>query len=114
MSRKLQLLEYVTATANSNGTATASIGPKKYGDKWTVTGIATSTTSTAESRLRVYRGSEMPSALLATTYSGNNDNAGGSPIELGHGDRLVFVWENATVGATCTATLNGDLISERF
>lgn len=114
MARKLQLLEFVTAVATADGTARVSTGPRKYGDRWNVSGLATSTTSASESRLKVYRGAEMPSALLATTYSGNSDNAGGNPIEISSPDRLVFVWENATPGAQCTATINGDLYSERF
>lgn len=108
------LLEYVTATADANGTATAEIGPRKYGDSWTVTLLATSTNSAAESRLRVFRGAVMDSALLATTYSGNNDNAGGSPIKVTAGDKLVFQWTNATPGAICTCRIEGDLESRRY
>lgn len=114
MSRTLQLLEYVTATADGSGVATVTIGPKKYGDRWIVKTLSASSNSALESKLRVYRGAVMPSAQVATTYSGNNDNAGGSAIEIGSTDKLVFQWTNATVGATCTCRIEGDLISERF
>lgn len=114
MARKLQLLEYVRATANSSGIATASLGPKKYGDSWDVTTLATSTNSALESRLKVYRGAEVRTALVATTYSGNNDNAGGNSIHVSSQDKLVFVWENATVGAECVCRIEGDMYSERF
>lgn len=113
MGRTLQLLEYVQAT-ESGGTATVSIGPKKYGDRWTVKTLSTSTNSTTESQLRVYRGAVGPTAQVASTYSGNNDTASGNPIDLSSSDRLVFQWTGLSTGAIATCRIEGDLISERF
>lgn len=110
----LPLLENVQATADANGRATATIGPRRYGDSWNVKLLATVTDSTNESQLRVYRGVEVNSAIVASTYSGNQDTAGGNEIVVPSGDKLVFVWTNASVGAVCTCRIEGDLISRRM
>jgi len=107
------LLEYVQATADASGRAVVSLGPKKYGDSWTVKTLATITDSTTESQLRVYRGVEADSAIVASTYSGNQDTASGNPIIVPSQDKLVFVWTNASVGANCTCRIEGDLNSRR-
>lgn len=107
------LMEYVTATAGADGRAVVSTGPQKFGDSWEVKSLATTTTSTAQSQLRVYRGVESDSALVASSYSGNQDNAGGSSILVPGQDKLVFVWSNADPGSVCTCRLEGDLNSGR-
>lgn len=107
------LLEYVTAIADASGKAMVSTGPQRYGDSWTVTLLATTTNSTTESQLRIYRGVESDSALVATTYSGNQDTAGGNTIQIPAQDKLVFVWSGASLGAVCTCRIEGDLNSRR-
>lgn len=107
------LLEYVQATADANGRAVASLGPKKYGESWVVKILATVTNSVAESQLRVYRGVESESAVVASTYSGNQDTASGNTIDVPSQDKLVFVWAGATAGAQCTCRIEGDLNSRR-
>jgi len=108
------LLEYVQATADATGTANAVIGPKKYGDRWSVNTLASASTSALESTLKVYRGAAVPTAQVASTYSGNNDNAGGAAIEIGSADKLVFQWTGATPGAVCTCRIEGILTSQRY
>jgi len=107
------LMEYVTAKADSNGRAVATTGPRKFGDSWVVKSLATTTNSIAESQLRVYRGVESDSALVASTYSGNQDTASGSEIKVPGQDKLVFVWSGADIGAQCTCRIEGDLESGR-
>lgn len=112
--RTLPLLEYVQATADDSGTAQAEISPAKYGDSWVIRLLATNTNSVAESQLRVYRGVVSDSTMVASTYSGNADNAGGSELRLSAGEKLIFVWTNADVGSVCTCRLEGDHISQRW
>lgn len=107
------LLEYVQATADANGKAIVSTGPHKFGESWTVKSMATTTNSVAESQLRIYRGVESDSALVASSYSGNQDTAGGSEIKVPAQDKLVFVWTGADPGAQCTCRIEGDLLSGR-
>ena len=107
------LQEYLQATADADGRAVVSTGPAKFGDSWTVKSMATTTDSSTESQLRVYRGAESDSALVASTYSGNQDTAGGSEILVPSQDKLVFVWSNASPGALCTCRLEGTLNSGR-
>lgn len=114
MPATLMLMEYVTATADASGTATVSTGPKKYGDRWTVSTLASASNSVLETTLKVYRGAAVPTAQVASTYSGNNDNAGGSPIEIGSSDKLVFQWTGATPNAVCTCRIEGTLTSGRY
>lgn len=107
------LLEYVQATADSSGRAVVSTGPQRYGETWHVELMATTTNSVAESQLRVYRGVEADTALVASTYSGNQDTAGGNTTVVPSGDKLVFVWSGATAGAQCTCRIEGTLKSRR-
>lgn len=109
------LLEYVEATADANGRAVAIKGPAKYGETWDVTLVNTTTTSAAESLLRVYRGVESASAQIIGSYSGNNDTAsGGDSITIPAQDKMVFVWSGCTPGARCTARIEGALKSGRL
>lgn len=108
------LLEYVQATADANGRAVVSTGPHKFGESWTITSLNTTTNSVAESQLRVYRGVESDSAIVASSYSGNQDSAGGSEIKVPAQDKLVFVWSGADSGAQCTCRIEGDLVSGRI
>lgn len=108
------LLEYVEATADADGKAIASTGPYRFGESWTITSLNTTTNSVAESQLRVYRGVESDSAIVASSYSGNQDTAGGSEIKVPAQDKLVFVWTGADPGARCTCRIEGDLISGRI
>jgi hypothetical protein len=110
----MPLHEFVQATANANGRAEGSTGPDKYGDQWEITLINTNTTSTAQTELRVYRGVESDTTRILGTYSANSDTAGGGTgITVRAGEKLVFVWSNADVGAICTARIEGDFISGR-
>lgn len=109
------LLESVNAIADASGRAVVTKGPERYGESWSVTLINTSTNSVLESKLRVYRNVESPTAQVLGTYSGNNDTAsGGEAIRVNAGDKLVFVWSNCTVGASCSARLEGDYHSRRM
>lgn len=110
----MPLQEFVQATADATGRATSVKGPARYGETWQITSVNTTTNSVAETQLRVFRGVESESAQVLTTYSGNSDTAGGGdPIVLGAGDKLVFVWSGADVGAICTARLEGTFVSGR-
>lgn len=107
------LLEYVQATADADGRATVATGPHKFGESWTIKSMNTTTNSVAESQLRIYRGVESDSALVASSYSGNQDTAGGSEIPVPAQDKLVFVWTGCDPGAQCTCRIEGDLVSGR-
>lgn len=108
------LMEYAQATADANGRATANVGPQRYGDTWVIRSMTTSSDSTSECKMKVYRGVESTSSLVLGTYSGNQDTAGGTELTIGAQDKLVFVWEGASLGATCTCRIEGDLQSRRM
>jgi hypothetical protein len=107
------LMEFVQATVDSNGRAVVTKGPARYGDEWVIKMFAATSTSTSESQLRIYRGVESDSAIVASTYSANQDNASGSEITVSSQDKLVFVWSNATPGSQVTCRIEGDLNSSR-
>lgn len=106
------LSEFVTAIADSTGRATATTGPRKYGDVWHITSITTESTSTTDVQLRVYRNAESPSARIESTYAGKSDT---SPCDYTFkaGEKLVYVWSGASPGASCTSRIEGELMSGR-
>lgn len=106
-------MEYVQVVAGADGRAEGSAGPYRYGEQWLVRQISTTTTSSTETQLRIYRGVVSDSALIMSTYSGNQDTAGGSELTVYAGDKLVFVWSGANPGARCTARIEGDIKSQR-
>lgn len=111
---KYPLQEFVQGIADATGTTRAITGPAKYGESWEITLMSVNTNSTAQAQLRVYRGVESDTAQILSTYSANNDTAGGgAPIKVQSGENLVFVWTGADSGSVCTARLEGDLISGR-
>jgi hypothetical protein len=115
---KYPLLEYVQAVAVDDGTGItgtcqAEIGPRRYGERWSIQLMSCNTTSNVECQLRIYRGVVSDSAQVMSTYSANNDSAGGSVIELPAGDKLIFVWSNADIGSICTCRIEGDNITMR-
>ena len=114
IGREFVLHEYVEATADANGRASATKGPAKYGDSWDVESFSTSTTSVLETQLRIFLGPEQQSAQKASTYSGNSDTAGGTALKVQSQEKLLFVWTGATPGARCVCTVYGKLISTRF
>lgn len=103
-----RLDETVRAVADANGRAVGELQVTRMGERWHITGMTTQSTSTNDTELRVYRGGEAASGLVASTYSGNLSSAGGSPLDLQFGDKLTAVWANATPGAQCTLTIWGD------
>lgn len=119
MSTRLPLDEYVNAIAIDDGTgitgtATVTIGPYRYGESWYINLITSQIQSTHQSTLKIYRGVISNTSIVAGTYSGNFDTAsGGSNIELKNGDKLVFQWTGADIGADCQARIEGTLYSER-
>jgi len=108
-----QLQEFVQATADANGKASVSSGPRKFGETWNVTLFATTTNSVSETQLRIYRGVESDTALVASTYSGNQDTASGNPVLVPSQDKLVFVWTGADPGSICSCRIEGQFLSGR-
>lgn len=109
----MDLHEFAQATANSSGRAVATAGPSRYGDRWEISLINSNTTSTAQAELRVYRGVESETARILGSYGANSDTASGSTVTVRAGEKLVFVWSNADVGAICTARIEGEFITGR-
>lgn len=103
----IPILQSITDTFDADGIARASTGPTVFGTKWEVTRLVTSTTSVADTTLKVYLNSETPSALVDSTYLANNDVSETNSIMLATLDKLVFVWEGGTPGAVATGIVTG-------
>lgn len=86
--------------------ARAQVSPQIYGVKWRIERIATSTTSTKDTELRIYRGDEQPNRLVDSTYSGNLDTSD-TPIIVETTEQLKFVWSLGDPGSIATATIHG-------
>lgn len=106
------LYQQVTAIADSNGRATVTTGPAKYGDVWNVTTLTTESNSVSDVQLLVYRNVETPGARIESSYSGKSDTSQCN-YTFNAAERLVFVWSGATPGAACTSRIEGSLISGR-
>lgn len=105
----IPVYQSATGTFDANGRATVSIGPTVYGARWNVTRLVVSTTSTAETQLRVYRGSEQASRLVDSTYTANQ-NTSETDVTLGTLETLLFVWTGGDPGAIATAVIEGDQV----
>lgn len=115
MGSTLALNEYASATADSTGTATVTIGPHRYGDSWYITLISSEVQSTKQTTLTIYRGVPSNTSIIGGTYSGNFDSAsGGAPIVVKDGDKLTFQWTNCNQGDVCQARLEGTFQSGRY
>lgn len=100
----------VSATLDSEGTATAELSPSVFGTVWHIHRLVTSVAGTAERvRLRVYRNVTQMSALIDSTQSARDDVSETS-IVLTASEKLIFVWSSTpnAVGAACVINVYGD------
>lgn len=103
-----QLNESNTATANAAGKAVCQVQPLRAFETWHVTNTSVQSTSTVNvPTVKLYRGSESPSSFLEGTYTGTF-NATNTTIDLESGQRLLAVFENCDVGASCTVVVTGE------
>lgn len=102
------LLDANSQVANSAGKATCQVQPLRAFESWRITNTAVqSTSSTKVPTVKLYRGSETPSNFIEGSYTGTF-NASGTVIDLNNGERLLVVFENCDVGATCTVSVSGE------
>jgi hypothetical protein len=94
-----------TATI-AGGTATIVISPSIQGEQWDITKLVVSSTSVAQTEVRIYRGTASDVNLIDGSYSGNQD-VSDTELTLLAGEVLTFQWTGGTNGATCTARLEG-------
>ena len=96
----------LTATADATGVATATGPQVDPGYMWAIQRAVCSSTSTAQSRLRIYEGSPAVGNLLTGSGSGNYDEAD-YPLGLlvSQSRELVAVWSGADPGSACTLRL---------
>lgn len=95
-------------TFDANGRASVQLGPAAYQVEWTVTLMATSTDSGSKTSLKVYRGSETPSALIASSDRANTD-FNDDEITLRSPEKLLFVWSGGTPNTLATINLEGEI-----
>lgn len=101
------LFESNTGIADANGRAIARVQPLRAFERWDVTRMAvSSTSSTLVPTARIYRGSENPTMLVDGTYTGTLDQSD-TQLALENGEALLCVWSGADVGSSCTFTVQG-------
>lgn len=96
----------LNAVFNAAGIARGTIGPNVYGERWRVRRMAVSTDSAADTDARVYLNMEVPSRMIAGSYSGNQD-FNETDITLQNLDRLIVVWDSGTPGAHAAFLVQG-------
>lgn len=104
----MRLVRYGNAVFNSSGVATVQLGPAKYSEKWDVTKLIVSSTSTTKPQVLVYRGSISPSNLIDGSRSGDQD-VSDTTISLIAPEQLIFQWTGGTSGSSVTAGIEGEL-----
>lgn len=102
----IPVYQSASAVFDANGRASVSIGPTVFGIRWKINRLIVSTTSTAETQLRVYRGSEQASRMVDSTYTANQ-NTSETDVSLATLESLLFVWSGGDVGAIATAVIEG-------
>lgn len=104
------LEKWLTTTFNSSGEARITANPDRANESWKVVRYQTKTSSTSQTRLTVYRGSERAGTRIDYTNRGNNDvSENFNPIPVpAHGSPLLFVWTGGTPGSMAEITILGD------
>lgn len=107
MTGPIPLFESNTGVADASGRAVARVQPLRAFEKWNITRLAVSSTSSIlVPTARIYRGSETPSRLVDGTHTGTLDQSD-THLDLANGEALICVWEGADVGSQCTFTVEG-------
>jgi len=107
VTNPIPLFESNTGVANAAGRAVARVQPLRAFERWEITRLAVSSTSTVlVPTARIYRGSETPSRLVDGTHTGTLDQSD-TQLSLPNGEALLCVWEGADVGSQCTFTVEG-------
>lgn len=105
-TRTIPLSKSVTATAGAAGTASASIGPTRYGDVWTVDNVMVQNSTPPTSTNSPSAVMEAAGVPQAGTYSGAQDSASPGAI-LRQGQVVKATWSGCDVGSTCTLSVYG-------
>ena len=109
MPRQQNLSKMYQTTIGADGTGRITQGPTVHGTEWLVTSMSVELVGvTDDSEARIYKNGG--GALIAGTYSGSMDSAGGSTVRLAAQENIHCVWSNATPGATAQLTLLGSEI----
>lgn len=95
-----------TAIFSALGIARLEIGPVIFGETWRVRRMTVSTTSAANTDVRVYLNAEIDSRMVAGSYSGDRD-FNETDITLQTLDRFIVVWVSGTPGALASFLVQG-------
>lgn len=95
-----------SATFGPTGIARIQIGPTVFGESWRVKRMGVSTTSVADTDVRVYLNAELDTRMIDGSFTGNRDFSD-TDISLQTLDQLIVVWVNGTPGAYASFVLQG-------
>jgi hypothetical protein len=96
----------VTGIFGDDGFARVFIGPRVYGETWRVRRMTVSTDSASDTDARVYLNNEIPSRMVAGSYSGNRD-FNETDITLQTLDTFIVVWDGGQPGARADFLIQG-------
>ncbi len=102
-----QILSSSQAVANSTGIAIARVGPSKAGERWKIQRITVQSNSIGASKGTLYRGEPQTGQSIDNTRTANADTSE-TDVELRAPEYLSFQWENASIGAICIITCDGE------
>lgn len=103
----MRLIKYGNAVFNSSGIATVTLGPAKYSERWEITKLVVSSTSTTKPQVIVYRGAAIPANQVDGSRSGDQD-VSDTNIKLIAPELLTFQWTGGTPGSSVSAGIEGE------
>jgi hypothetical protein len=103
-------LETAKSAPFVNGRATVMIGPERANTSWRISRMVVSTNATSMARLMVYRNVETPSAVVASTYNGNQ-NVNETDLKILSGEKLLCIWTGGNDGSIATVVLSGEILN---
>jgi hypothetical protein len=110
MTVQLPLDSNASEFFNAQGIARLFMGPKVFGETWRVRRMTVTTDSVGDTDARVYLNSEIPTRMVAGTFTGNRD-FNETDITLQNLDTFIVVWNGGTAGARADFLIQG--IKER-
>ena len=108
MTERLDKPLQTTLSALGAGTVSRSV---PWGQRWNVTAVSTvaASTSTPYPVCSVYRGIASDSNLIAATFTGNRDVAGGAELFFS-GETVTVTWNGGVASTQVTAHVMGEIL----
>lgn len=101
------LRKSATATIGNDGSASIQLGPARVGERWTVTGMTTSSDSDTSQYTPLLTVQQGGHEVVGGSYNANSDTSAGDSFDLLTNDFLRFTLTGGEPGKSWTIVLTG-------